>query len=203
MKKFFLSFFVFATSAGYVVYQSTGGSSASAVTTLVTSQSNTQISAMTPQSIKVTLPTPEVQIVPTQPIVAVTKITPVVTPPPVSKPKPKPKVVPVLPPAPIIPPKPKGQYVDGTYTGSVEDAYYGMVQVQAVILGGRLASVDFLQYPNDRSTSRYINDQAMPILKSEAIQAQSADVSGVSGASETSPAFIQSLGNALAQAKNS
>ena len=97
--------------------------------------------------------------------------------------------------------KPKGQYTDGTYTGAAADAYYGTVQIQAVIQGGKLVTVTFLQYPNDRNTSRYINAQAMPALKSEAIAAQSAHVSGVSGASDTSAAFIQSLGDALAQAK--
>ncbi|MDR3571670.1 MAG: hypothetical protein P4L81_05775 [Candidatus Pacebacteria bacterium] len=98
--------------------------------------------------------------------------------------------------------KPKGQYVDGTYTGSVANAYYGNVQVQAVISGGKLVNVVVLQYPNDRSTSRYINQQAMPILVSEAISAQSANINGVSGASESSPAFAQSLASALSQAKS-
>ncbi len=102
---------------------------------------------------------------------------------------------------PLPPPKPKGQYQDGSYTGSVADAYYGLVQVQAVVSGGKLTDVRFLQYPSDRSTSRYINGQAMPLLIQEAIQVQSAQVDGVSGASDTSAAFMQSLGSALAQAK--
>lgn len=100
------------------------------------------------------------------------------------------------------PQKPAGQYVDGTYTGSPADAYYGTVQIQAVIQNGALADVKFLQYPSDRGTSRYINSQAMPQLISEALQAQSANVNAVSGASDTSQAFVQSLGSALAQAKN-
>lgn len=103
---------------------------------------------------------------------------------------------------PVPAPKPVGEYADGTYTGSPADAYYGTVKVQAVIQGGKLTAVNFLSYPNDRNTSRYINSQAMPQLKSEAIQAQSANVDGVSGATDTSEAFIQSLGSALAQAKN-
>ena len=80
------------------------------------------------------------------------------------------------------------------------NAYYGNVQVQAVIQNGQLANVVFLQYPNDRSTSRMINSQAMPQLTQEAIQAQSANVNGVSGASDTSAAFNQSLSSALNQA---
>lgn len=104
-------------------------------------------------------------------------------------------------PTPAPAPKPKGEYVDGTYTGSTEDAFYGLVQVQVTISGGKIANVQFLQYPNDRSTSRFINQQAMPLLAQEAIQAQGANVDGVSGASDTSAAFVQSLGSALARAK--
>ena len=102
-------------------------------------------------------------------------------------------------PAPV---KPAGQYTDGSYTGSAANAYYGTIQVQAIVTNGQLADVQFLQYPSDRSTSRYINSQAMPMLTQEAIQAQSANVSGVSGATDTSMAFVQSLASALAQAKN-
>ncbi len=100
-------------------------------------------------------------------------------------------------------PKQAGQYKNGTYTGGSANAYYGNVQVQAVIQGGKLANVTFLQYPNTHSTSVYINQQAMPYLQQEAIQAQSANVNIISGATFTSEAFIQSLASALTQAQNS
>jgi len=93
-------------------------------------------------------------------------------------------------------------YKDGQYTGSSADAYYGFIQVLAVISGGKLTDVRFLQYPNDRSNSIYINSQAMPYLKQEALQAQGANVNIISGATDTSQAFIQSLSSALAKAKN-
>ena len=96
-----------------------------------------------------------------------------------------------------------GAYKDGSYTGDVIDAYYGNVQVKAVIQNGKIADVQFLIYPNDRETSRQINEQAMPYLKQEAIQAQNANVDVVSGATQTSEAFVKSLQSALAQAKNS
>ncbi len=67
--------------------------------------------------------------------------------------------------------------------------------------GGKLTNVQILQSPNDRSTSRYINSQALPYLVQEAIQAQSARVNTISGASDTSAAFRESLGVALAAAK--
>lgn len=112
------------------------------------------------------------------------------TPPPISVPTATP-----------VPQQTKGQYRDGSYTGSVEDAYYGYVQVKAIIAGGRLIDVQILQYPNDNRTSIRVNTEAMPILRDEAIQAQSADVDIVSGASNSSPAFARSLASALAQAK--
>ena len=99
-------------------------------------------------------------------------------------------------------PKPAGQYKDGGYLGPVTDAYFGNVQVKAIISGGKLANVEFLDYPQDRGTSRYINSQAMPTLIQEAIAAQSANVDIVSGATQTSTAFQQSLAAALLQAKN-
>jgi uncharacterized protein with FMN-binding domain len=134
---------------------------------------------------------------------------PTYTPPPVATtptPAPTPAPAPVAPVvAPTTPPAPKqtGQYKDGSYTGSQADAYYGTVQVQAIISGGRLNNVQILSYPSDRSTSQRINQRAMPTLVSEAIQAQSASVNTVSGASDSSAAFRQSLGSALSQAANS
>ena len=122
------------------------------------------------------------------------------TPPP--QPKPTPSPVPTPTPVPTPPPKPKGLYADGQYTGSPGDAYYGYIQVQVTISASKISNVVFLQYPSDRSTSRYINSQAMPYLKAEALQAQSANVDIVSGATDSSMAFQQSLASALAQAKN-
>lgn len=94
----------------------------------------------------------------------------------------------------------KGKYADGTYTGAAADAFYGQVQVQVTITGGRIASISFLQYPQDRSTSRDINQSAMNGLVSQAIANQGASVSGVSGATDTTAAFRQSLSSALSQA---
>jgi len=93
-------------------------------------------------------------------------------------------------------------YKDGRYTGVAADAYYGYIQVLAVISGGKLTDVQFLQHPSDRSTSVEINSQAMPYLKQEALQAQSANVNIVSGATDSSQAFIQSLSSALNSAKS-
>ncbi|CAN5572176.1 hypothetical protein BH09CHL1_BH09CHL1_06280 [soil metagenome] len=93
-----------------------------------------------------------------------------------------------------------GAFVDGTYTGSQADAHWGTVQVVVTIIDGTVSDVQFADYPNHRSRSRTINNHAMPILTQEAIQSQQASVDIVSGATDTSEAFIQSLASALSQA---
>ena len=125
---------------------------------------------------------------------------------PIPEPLPNPSAQPAPPaptpaPAPAPAPKPKGQYADGTYTGSSVYAYYGYVQVKATISGGKLTDVTFLKYPNDRGRSVEINSYATPILSQEAITAQSASVDGVTGATDTSQGFRESLSSALSQAK--
>jgi uncharacterized protein with FMN-binding domain len=92
------------------------------------------------------------------------------------------------------------QYKDGTYTGSVDNAFYGNVQVSATIQSGKITAVNFLQYPDENPNSIYVNTSAIPYLKQEAIKAQSSNVSAVTGATFTSQAFMQSLSNALSQA---
>src|SRR6185369_9792003 len=84
-------------------------------------------------------------------------------------------------------------YKDGKYTGSVEDVFYGNLQVQATISGGKLTDVEFLQYPNDRDTSIEINKTALVYLRQEAIQAQNANVDIVSAATDSSKGFRRSL----------
>ena len=92
------------------------------------------------------------------------------------------------------------QYRDGIYKGPQVDAYWGMMRVAAVVQNGQLVNVKILEYPADRQTSRYINQQAIPMLEGEVIGAQSAHVDIISGATLTSEAFLMSLNAALGQA---
>lgn len=92
-------------------------------------------------------------------------------------------------------------YKDGTYTGDTENAFYGNVQISATIQNGKITAVNFLQAPDENPNSVYVNKQADPYLKQEAIQAQSSNVSIITGATFTSQAFIRSLASALSQAK--
>lgn len=98
-------------------------------------------------------------------------------------------------------PLPEAFYRDGAYTGSVADAQWGSIQVKVIIQRGAITDVQFLQYPNERERSVLINNYADPQLTSEAIQAQSASVDIVTGATDTSEAFVQSLSAALEQAR--
>ena len=91
-------------------------------------------------------------------------------------------------------------YKDGTYTGQTANVGYGPVQVKAVISGGKLTDIEFMQMPYDRMHSQQLSNESGPILKSQAITAQSAQVDGVSGATSTSEGFIKSLSSALNQA---
>ena len=110
-------------------------------------------------------------------------------------------VVPATPGTTSTPGTPGSLYKDGSYTGSVTDAQWGYIQVKAIISNGKITDVQFLQYPNERNRSIMINNYADPQLTSEAITAQSANVDIVTGATDTSQAFIQSLSDALSQAK--
>ena len=66
---------------------------------------------------------------------------------------------------------------------------------------GRLTDVQELQAPSDRQRSVEINDQAGPILRDEALTAQSAQIDQVSGATITWGAYQESLQAALDSAK--
>lgn len=91
-------------------------------------------------------------------------------------------------------------YTDGTYTGPVTNAYYGNMQIQAVVAGGKLSGIRVLQYPDTHGASIAINSQALPMLQSEVIAAQTANVDIVSGATLSSEAFMRSLNGALSKA---
>ncbi len=181
-KKIVLSSVVALSFVAYAVYQQLSGGNVSAYSAALAPQTQTQsqnsaLSQSAPAAAPAAPPSPAPRNI-------VARKT--------SRPSPPP-------PAPA--PAPTGQFKDGTYTGSVADAYFGNVQVQAIVKNGQLADVIFLDYPQDRGTSRYINGTATPILRSEAISAQSANVDAVSGATQTSQAFNVSLASALAQAK--
>jgi uncharacterized protein with FMN-binding domain len=87
-----------------------------------------------------------------------------------------------------------------TATGTAVNYNYGIMSVAATVSGTKLTNVTIASINeggNFRSQS--IDQQAVPILEQEALQAQSANIQGVSGASYTSAGFQQSLQSALTQ----
>jgi uncharacterized protein with FMN-binding domain len=90
----------------------------------------------------------------------------------------------------------------GTYTGSTVDVGhgYGSIAVEVTVTDGRIVDITALEVPQNDHRSAMISQMAFPTLKQQAIAAQSADISGVSGASYTSMGFAESLRDALTQA---
>ncbi|WP_314854934.1 FMN-binding protein [uncultured Microbacterium sp.] len=88
---------------------------------------------------------------------------------------------------------------DGTFTGSATNTRYGPVQVQITVTGGKIVDVQAVEYPTDNSRDRQINERAIPQLVSETLNAQSADIHFVSGATYTSQGYLDSLQSAIDQ----
>jgi len=89
---------------------------------------------------------------------------------------------------------------DGTYTGSTVSTRFGDVQVRVTISGGAITDVTPLHLTDHDGRSVMISNQAAPILRHEVLQAQTASVQMVGGATYTSAAYLQSLQSALDQA---
>lgn len=89
---------------------------------------------------------------------------------------------------------------DGTYTGAAVSTRWGDVQVGVTISGGAITDVTALQLTDADGRSVQISNRAAPVLREEVLQAQSASVSLVSGATYTSAAYLESLQAALDQA---
>ena len=87
-----------------------------------------------------------------------------------------------------------------TVTGSVAQTRWGPVQVRLTFAGGRITQVSVLQYPSGNGKDEEINSYALPILTSETVDAQSANIDMVSGATVTSDGYLQSLQSALDRA---
>ncbi|MGW4527313.1 FMN-binding protein [Amycolatopsis sp. NPDC004378] len=88
----------------------------------------------------------------------------------------------------------------GTFTGDAADTRYGPVQVRITVAGGRITDAQAVQYPQESGRDVRINSDAVPELNQETLQAQSAQIDTVSGATYTSEGYQQSLQSALDQA---
>ncbi|SDC88567.1 FMN-binding domain-containing protein [Geodermatophilus telluris] len=87
-----------------------------------------------------------------------------------------------------------------TVTGPAVDTRYGPVQVQVTVSGGVITDVEVVEYPDGDRRDQQINSRAVPQLVQETLDAQSADVDMVSGATYTSEGYAESLQAALDEA---
>ncbi len=93
-----------------------------------------------------------------------------------------------------------GATTDATINGSVAQTRWGPVQVQLKVSAGKIVDVVVLQQPNGNRRDDEINSYALPVLRTEVLQAQSANIDGVSGATVTSDGYRESLQSALSLA---
>lgn len=97
-----------------------------------------------------------------------------------------------------------------SFTGAAADAdRWGPLQVTIVVkktttvvgtkktVKKKITSIKVPVSPNHTDRSIFINEQALPTLVQEALQAQSAHIYVVSGATNSSDAFAQSLQSAI------
>jgi uncharacterized protein with FMN-binding domain len=104
--------------------------------------------------------------------------------------------------------------VSKRFTGSLASVQpWGSLQVTIVVrktttttgtkkkVTRKMTALAVPTYPNHTNRSVYINQTALPILKAEALRAQSANINLVSGATDSSDAFAQSLQSAILKAK--
>lgn len=84
------------------------------------------------------------------------------------------------------------------YLGPVITHKYGKVQVGIRVQGGKITAAWAAVYPT--GDSQPYTDFAIPVLKSQTVKAQSANIAGASGATETTNAWKKSLQGALSKA---
>ena len=96
------------------------------------------------------------------------------------------------------PTKAAASSVSGSFTGDVINVGYGPVQVKITVTNGKITEATAVQAPSGRS--QRFTDYSVPNLRQQTLSAQSAAISGVSGASYTSYGWYKSLISALQKA---
>ena len=82
--------------------------------------------------------------------------------------------------------------------GSAVNYNFGVLSVRVTVSGHKIVKVGIASLDDGGNPrSQFIDQQSIPILEQQVMQAQSASIQGVSGASYTSAGFEQSLQAAL------
>lgn len=84
-----------------------------------------------------------------------------------------------------------------TIAGPVIETRWGPVQVSVTLDGSEITDVAAIQLPDGDRRSAQISSRTEPVLREQALEGQSADIDGVSGATYTSDAYARSLQAAL------
>ena len=81
--------------------------------------------------------------------------------------------------------------------GAVEQFGYGELAVRVTVAGDRITNVTVPALQTAEPFSRQLSEQAIPLLRSQVLAADSARINGVSGATFTSEAYATSVQAAL------
>ncbi|KJE22318.1 FMN-binding protein [Frankia torreyi] len=84
-----------------------------------------------------------------------------------------------------------------TVRGDAIDTRFGPVQVDVVLAGSTIVDVVPVVVPDQDPRDRQINEYAVPLLRQEVLDAQSAKIDSVSGASFTSYGYAWSVQSVL------
>jgi uncharacterized protein with FMN-binding domain len=86
---------------------------------------------------------------------------------------------------------------DGVAVGPSENYGYGIVAVEVTTRSGRIVTLTTPELQISEPFSQHIAQRAIPVLRREVLQAQSANVATVSGATYTSDAYLSSIQAAI------
>jgi uncharacterized protein with FMN-binding domain len=101
----------------------------------------------------------------------------------------------------IVPAIPAGTHLlDGDFVSDRHQLEWGDLRVKISVHGGLITGVQILQYPDHRSHSLDLSEMAGPILESEVIKTQHAQVDAVSSATDLSYAFQDVIADVLIKA---
>jgi uncharacterized protein with FMN-binding domain len=103
-------------------------------------------------------------------------------------------------PTPTASPSASASAKSTTVNGAAGNTRYGPVQVQINVTSGKIVKADAIVYPTQDPRDQEINSFAIPQLDDEVLQAQSASIDSVSGATFTSDGYLTSLQSAIDQA---
>jgi uncharacterized protein with FMN-binding domain len=91
----------------------------------------------------------------------------------------------------------QGSLHNGVVIGPSENYGYGVMSIKVTARSGRITALSTAELQIAEPFSQSLAQRAIPILRREVLQAQSANVATVSGATYTSDAYLSSIQAAL------